>query len=127
MEMKLELVPIPVSDINRAKAFYVEDLGFNEDKDLSPAEGVRVVQLPPPGSGCSIILGDGLPRIAMEPGSVRGLHLVVDDIHAARDALARRGVPVEEVDEAMEGVKYAPFSDPDGNSWTLQEIAWRAA
>jgi catechol 2,3-dioxygenase-like lactoylglutathione lyase family enzyme len=127
MDMKLELVPIPVSDINRAKAFYVEGLGFNEDKDLHPAEGVRVVQLTPPGSGCSIVLGDGLPRIAMQPGSVRGLHLVVDDIHAARDGLSDRGVPVEEVEEPMEGVKYAPFRNPDGNTWTLQEIAWRAA
>jgi catechol 2,3-dioxygenase-like lactoylglutathione lyase family enzyme len=125
MEMKLELVPIPVVDIDRAKAFYVEGLGFSEDVDVRPADAVRVVQLTPPGSGCSIVLGSGLRRIAMEPGSIRGLHLVVDDIEAAREALAGRGVDVDEVDDDTEGVRYAPFRDPDGNSWTLQEMSWR--
>jgi predicted enzyme related to lactoylglutathione lyase len=127
MNMKLELVPIPVSDIDRAKAFYVERLGFNEDVDVRPAETVRVVQLTPPGSACSIVLGDGLPRIAMDAGSIRGLHLVVDDIEAARDTLVSRGVEVGELDDELEGVRYAPCSDPDGNSWTLQEMSWRAA
>jgi catechol 2,3-dioxygenase-like lactoylglutathione lyase family enzyme len=125
MEMKLELVPIPVSDVDRAKTFYVEALGFREDVDVRPADGVRVVQLTPPGSRCSIVLGDGLPRIAMDPGTIRGIHLVVDDIDVAREALAARGVEVEDVDDDTEGVRYAPFRDPDGNSWTLQEMSWR--
>ena len=125
MEMKLELVPIPVADVDRAKAFYVEALGFREDVDVRPVEGVRVVQLTPPGSACSIVLGDGLPGIAMEPGSIRGLHLVVSDIEAARETLASRGIDVAEADDDSEGVRYAPFMDPDGNSWTLQEMSWR--
>ena len=126
MEMKLELVPIPVNDIDRAKAFYIEKLGFVEDVDVSPTETVRVVQLTPPGSACSIVLGAGLPMIAMEPGSLRGLHLVVKDIVDARDNLVRRGVEIDEIDDQGEGVKYAGFSDPDGNTWTLQEMAWRS-
>jgi catechol 2,3-dioxygenase-like lactoylglutathione lyase family enzyme len=89
MEMKLELVPIPVADIDRAKAFYVEKLGFVEGLDVRPADTVRVVQLTPPGSACSIVLGAGLPMIAMEPGSIRGLHLVVKDVADARDELVR--------------------------------------
>jgi catechol 2,3-dioxygenase-like lactoylglutathione lyase family enzyme len=126
MEMKFELVPVPVGDIDRAKEFYVDRLGFEVDVDVQPAEGVRVVQLTPPGSACSIVLGAGLPMIAMEPGSIRGLHLVVKDITEAREALLGRCVEVAEVDEHAQGVKYAFFSDPDGNTWTLQEMPWRS-
>ncbi len=113
--------PVPVSDIDRAKAFYVEKLGFNADHDVRPAEAVRVVQLTPPGSGCSIVLGSGLPDIEMPPGSLRGLHLVVADIEAAREALAGRGVAVSGVTD-QGGIKYVMFADPDGNTWALQQV-----
>lgn len=126
MEMKLELVPVPVTDIDRAKAFYTEKLRFVVDVDVRPVEPVRVVQLTPPGSACSIVLGSGLPMIAMTPGSMRGLHLVVRDIAGARQELVGRGVEVDEIDDQGQGVKYAGFSDPDGNTWTLQEMAWRS-
>jgi predicted enzyme related to lactoylglutathione lyase len=122
MDMKLELVPVPVSDVDRAKAFYVEQVGFNADHDVRPNDTVRVVQLTPPGSGCSIVLSTGLPGIEMPSGSLRGLHLVVADIRQARAALTGRGVEVSEIDEQGMGIKYASFSDPDGNTWTLQEI-----
>ncbi len=127
MKMLLELVPVPVEDVERAKAFYV-GAGFTVDVDVEPAEGVRVCQLTPPGSACSITLTRGLPDLAdAAPGSVRGLHLVVADAVAAREELARRGVPVDDVDEVGRGVKYVRFSDPDGNTWVLQEMPWRAA
>jgi predicted enzyme related to lactoylglutathione lyase len=126
VEMKLELVPVPVTDIDRAKAFYVEQVGFEVDVDAKPNDATRVVQLTPPGSSCSIVLGAGLPQIAMQPGSIRGLHLVVRDIAEARDALLGRGVEVGEIDEQQQGVKYAAFSDPEGNTWTLQEMPWRS-
>jgi catechol 2,3-dioxygenase-like lactoylglutathione lyase family enzyme len=126
MDLKLELVPVPVSDIDRAKAFYVGQLGFHEDVDVRPTDSVRVVQLTPPGSECSIVLGAGLPQIAMEPGSIKGLHLVVKDIAEARDALIANGIQVGEIDDQGQGVKYAGFTDPDGNGWTLQEMAWRS-
>jgi predicted enzyme related to lactoylglutathione lyase len=126
MEMKLELVPVPVVDIDRAKAFYVDQLGFVEDVDVQPTESVRVVQLTPPGSACSIVLGAGLPMIEMEPGSIRGLHLVVKDIDAARQALNAKDVDVGEITEQGEGVKYAGFRDPEGNAWALQEMSWRS-
>ena len=126
MDLKLELVPVPVSDIDRAKAFYVDQLGFHEDVDVRPTDSVRVVQLTPPSSECSIVLGAGLPQIAMEPGSIRGLHLVVKDVAEARDALIANGVQVGEIDDQGQGVKYAGFTDPDGNGWTLQEMAWRS-
>jgi catechol 2,3-dioxygenase-like lactoylglutathione lyase family enzyme len=106
--MKLELVPIPVSDVDRAKAFYVEKLGFAADVDVRPVDGVRVVQLTPPGSSCSLGMGTGLPVYEGTPGSIRGLHLVVDDIEQARAELVARG-----------------FEDPDGNSLTLQQMPWR--
>ena len=122
MDMKLELVPVPVSDIDRAKAFYVDRAGFNADHDVRPGGPVRVVQLTPPGSACSIVLSSGLPGIEMPPGSLRGLHLVVTVIRAARAALLGRGVEVSEIDEQGMGIKYASFSDPDGNTWALQEI-----
>lgn len=122
MDMKLELVPVPVSDIDRAKAFYVDKLGFNADHDVRPNDTVRVVQLTPPGSACSIALLAGLPGAEMQPGSLRGLHLVVEDISKVREVLAGRGVEVSEIDEYPRGIKYVHFSDPDGNTWTLQEI-----
>jgi predicted enzyme related to lactoylglutathione lyase len=126
MEMKLELVPIPVGDVDRAKAFYVERLGFVEDVDVRPADGVRVVQLTPPGSACSIGMGTGLPAYDdMVPGAVKGLHLVVADIERARADLVGRGVDVGEVVDVGGGVKYAWLADPDGNTLTLQEMAWR--
>ena len=125
MDMKLELVPVPVTDVDRAKAFYAERLGFVVDVDVRPAEGVRVVQLTPPGSACSISLGTGLAVYGAPPGSVRGLHLVVDDIEQARAELVGRGVAVDEVVDVGGGVRYAGFEDPDGNSLTLQEMPWR--
>lgn len=122
MEMKLELVPVPVSDVDRARAFYVDQVGFHADHDVRPGNGMRVVQLTPPGSACSIVIGTGLGEISeMQPGSVKGLHLVVADIHKAREALAGQGVEVGEVDD-LGGIKYVSFRDPDGNSWLLQEI-----
>ena len=125
MEMKLELVPVPVTDVDRAKAFYVETLGFVEDVDVRPFEGLRVVQVTPPGSACSIGFGTGAPVYQGTPGTVRGLHLVVADIEKARAELLARGVEIDEVVDVGGGVKYAGFSDPDGNSLTLQEMPWR--
>lgn len=126
MDMKLELVPVPVSDVDRAKAFYVEQVGFKADHDVRPNDAVRIVQLTPPGSACSIVISTGLPEISgMQHGSVKALHLVVADIGKTRQALAERGVKVGEVDEHPQGVKYVHFSDPDGNTWLLQEMPWR--
>ncbi|SOD95004.1 hypothetical protein SAMN06272739_1066 [Blastococcus haudaquaticus] len=125
MDMKLELVPIPVADVDRAKAFYADRLGFTLDVDVTPADGVRVVQLTPPGSACSVGFGTGVPAYQGTPGSVRGLHLVVDGIERARDDLIGRGVDVGAVQDVGGGVRYAGFEDPDGNGWTLQEMAWR--
>ena len=125
MDMKLELVPIPVTDVDRAKAFYIEQLGFVEDVDVQPADGVRVVQLTPPGSACSIGFGTGLAAYGAAPGAIRALHLVVDDIEKARAELVGRGVEVGPVQDVGGGVKYAGFSDPDGNTLTLQEMPWR--
>ena len=122
-DMKLELVPVPVSDVDRSKAFYVEKVGFNLDLDVQPGNGMRVVQLTPPGSSCSIVIGTGLGEISeMQPGTVKALHLVVADIIKVREALAGRGVKVGEIDELPGGIKYVHFSDPDGNTWLLQEI-----
>jgi catechol 2,3-dioxygenase-like lactoylglutathione lyase family enzyme len=121
----LELVPVPVSDIDRAKAFYSERLGFHVDVDVRPADGVRVVQLTPPGSACSITLTTGIPWLDMPAGSLRGLHLVVSDIEEARAALLGRGTEVGPVED-LGGVFYASFADPDGNTWTLQHMPWRA-
>ena len=125
MDMKLELVPIPVADVDRAKAFYAEQLGFVVDVDVQPTDGVRVVQLTPPGSACSIGFGSGIPVYEAPPGSIRGLHLVVTDIEAARAELIGRGVDVGEIQDVGRGVKYAGFEDPDGNSLTLQVMPWR--
>jgi predicted enzyme related to lactoylglutathione lyase len=123
--MKLELVPVPVTDVDRAKAFYVDLLGFVEDVDVRPADGVRVVQVTPPGSACSIGFGTGVPAYEGTPGTVRGLHLVVADIEAARADLVGRGVDVGELVDVGGGVRYAWITDPDGNTLTLQEMAWR--
>src|SRR5205085_12369611 len=120
-EMKLELVPVPVSDVDRAKAFY-EKAGFTLGVDTRPTEGMRVVQFTPPGSACTIVFGTGMGDItAMTPGSVKGLHLVVDDINKAREALVKRGIAVGEITE-LSGMKYTGFSDPDGNTWLLHEF-----
>ncbi len=135
MDFRLELVLVPVSDVERAKAFYLERAGFELDVDTRPGEGMRVVQLTPPGSACSITIGEGLGLA--EPGSVRGLHLVVTDVVAAREELAARGVVVSDVrhfDREAGGWKpgpdpshddyasFADFADPDGNTWVLQEV-----
>jgi catechol 2,3-dioxygenase-like lactoylglutathione lyase family enzyme len=127
MKMKLELVPVPVSDVDRAKAFYVDKAGFHADLDVRPHDTIRIVQLTPPGSACSIVISTGLPMLQMPPGSLRGLHLVVGDITSVRSALVERGVDMGEVEEHDQGIKYAAFSDPDGNTWTLQEMPWRSS
>ena len=122
-EMRLELVPVPVSDVDRSKAFYVEQIGFNADFDHQASETLRMVQLTPPGSGCSIVIGTGMGEISeMIPGSIKGLHLVVKDVRMVRDLLIGRGVEVSDIVEYPRGIKSAFFSDPDGNSWELQEI-----
>jgi predicted enzyme related to lactoylglutathione lyase len=120
VEFRLELVQVPVSDVDRAKEFYVEKAGFNADHDHRVSDEVRFVQLTPPGSGCSIAIGTGLGP-GMAPGSVQGLQLVVDDIQAARAELAGRGVEVSEVQEFPWG-SFVFFSDPDGNGWAVQAI-----
>ncbi len=126
MEMKLELIPIPVGDVDRAKAFYVEKVGFSVDVDVRPVGGVRVVQMTPPGSACSISIGTGLPAYEdAPPGSVKSLHLVVADIETARAELLDRGVDVSPVEEVGGDVRYAAFTDPDGNSFVLQDMPWR--
>src|SRR5216117_82227 len=118
-EMKLELVPVPVSDVDRAKAFY-EKAGFKLEVDTRPTDTMRVIQFTPPGSACSIVFGTGMGEITeMQPGSVRGVHLVVADMEKARDALVQRGIEVGEITD-VSGVKYAEFRDPDGNLWLLQ-------
>jgi predicted enzyme related to lactoylglutathione lyase len=118
-------VPIPVADVERAKAFYADRLGFTLDVDVRPVDGVRVVQLTPPGSACSVGFGTGVPAYEGTPGTIRGLHLVVDGIEGARDELIGRGVDVGDIVDVGGGVRYAAFSDPDGNGWTLQEMSWR--
>lgn len=125
MQMKLELIPLPVSDVDRAIAFYTDKLGFTKDVDVQPSEGVRVVQLTAVGSGCSVGFGTGLDVYSGEPGSVRGLHLVVEDITEARAELAGRGVEVGEIHDFGGGVRGANFADPDGNTFELQEMTWR--
>src|SRR5215216_1759569 len=127
MDWKLELVPIPVSDVDRAKAFYAEKVGFNVDLDVNAdndqrvSDEMRVVQLTPPGSACSIAFGIGI--VDTPPGSVQALHLVVSDINVARAELVERGVEVGEVQD-LGGVLYASFSDPDGNGWALQQLPY---
>src|SRR5689334_19420866 len=138
MDWKLELVVVPVSDVDRAKAFYTEQVGFNLDVDRQMGDNFRVVQMTPPGSACSITIGVGMPTGA--PGSLKGLQLVVNDIDAARAQLAGRGVTVSEVSHFENGAMVAGaepqhadygsfifFDDPDGNSWAVQEVGHRAA
>lgn len=119
VEMKLELVTVPVSDVDRAKEFYVGKAGFNPDHDHTVSEELRFVQLTPPGSAASISIGRGLSQ--MEPGSIEGLQVVVSDIEAAREALAGRGVEVSDVQDFPWG-RFVFFADPDGNRWAVQEI-----
>jgi predicted enzyme related to lactoylglutathione lyase len=118
VDWKLELVAVPVSDVDRAKAFY-EQVGFNADHDRTVSEEIRFVQLTPPGSACSIALGKGI--VDSEPGSVKGLQMVVSDIQAAHEELVERGVEVSEVQEFPWG-SFVFFSDPDGNGWAVQAI-----
>jgi catechol 2,3-dioxygenase-like lactoylglutathione lyase family enzyme len=119
VDWKLELVIIPVSDVDKAKAFYTEQVGFVADHDHTVSDEVRFVQLTPPGSACSIAFGRGL--VSGEPGSVKGLQIVVDDARAAHDELAGRGVAVSDVQDLAWG-RFVFFQDPDGNSWSLQEL-----
>ncbi len=121
MQMKLEVASLPVTDVDRAKAFYVEQVGFVADHDQRVSDEVRFVQLTPPGSACSVVLGEGIVR--MPPGT-QELMVVVEDADAARAELAGRGVPVTEVDEQDWG-RFVHFRDPDGNSWTLQQLPVR--
>jgi predicted enzyme related to lactoylglutathione lyase len=120
----LELVPMPVADIDRSKAFYGDQLGWVCDVDITPADGVRIAQFTPPGSYCSILLSTGLPQVDMPVGSQRGLHLVVKDLEAARQQLVDHGVEVSAIED-LGGVFYAWFADPDGNTWALQHMPWR--
>ncbi|MFH8224788.1 VOC family protein [Streptomyces sp. NPDC018057] len=145
MEMKLEVVVLPVSDVDRAKQFYTERLGFRLDADFPVQDGYRVVQVTPPGSGCSVILGDGVSQA--RPGTLHGLHLIVTDIEQARQELAANGVEVSEPFQDVTGIfhhpgdadrvpglhperasygSFASFEDPDGNQWFLQEVTERA-
>lgn len=126
MQWTLEVVRIPVADVDSARRYYEEGVGFAADHDVSPADGVRVVQLTPPGSGCSIVLGTGIGESAA-PGSARGMQLVVADVEAARAALLERGVEVSEVQRVApgDGGAFVYFVDPDGNAWAIQEISAR--
>ncbi len=119
MDMKLELVAVPVTDVDRAKAFYVDQVGFNADHDHRVSDTLRFVQLTPPGSACSIVMGTGITDMA--PGSQKGLQVVVDDAEALRDELRSRGVDASDVDEQPWG-RFVYWSDPDGNSWAAQQM-----
>ncbi len=122
MDWKLELIAVPVSDVDRAKSFYAEKVGFNADYDQRVTDTLRFVQLTPPGSACSIAVGEGIVEGA--PGSVKGLQLVVADIHAARAQLVERGVEVSEV-QVLDWGSFVFFSDPDGNRWSVQQVPAR--
>ncbi|HEX7259691.1 MAG TPA: VOC family protein [Candidatus Saccharimonadia bacterium] len=119
MEMKIELIPIPVADVDLAKAFYVDKVGFIADYDEVVSDTLRFVQLTPPGSACSIVLGVGITD--MKPGSVKSYQMVVKNVAAAREELTKRGAEVSEVDVQPWG-SFVYFSDPDGNGWSLQEL-----
>jgi catechol 2,3-dioxygenase-like lactoylglutathione lyase family enzyme len=123
MDMKLELVPVPVTDVDRAKAFYVDKVGFNADHDHRVTDSLRFVQLTPPGSACSIVIGEGISEMA--PGSQKGLQVVVADIEETQRELRGRGVETSEIDDQPWG-RFIFFSDPDGNTWSVQEIPGRA-
>jgi catechol 2,3-dioxygenase-like lactoylglutathione lyase family enzyme len=136
MNWTLEVVVVPVSDVDRAKAFYADQLGFHVDHDTAVGDDVRFVQLTPPGSGCSIVISKGIPT--MEPGSLKGVQLVVNDIHKAHAQLVEKGVAVSDVTvvggeprppregEDLNNVGFVHFDDPDGNSWAVQQITNRA-
>jgi len=119
MDWKIELVAIPVTDVDRAKAFYVEQVGFNADHDYQVSDELRFVQLTPPGSACSVVMGTGVTE--MPPGSQKGVQVVVADVQAAREELLAHGVPASDVDVQPWG-SFVTFSDPDGNTWALQQI-----
>ena len=120
VQMKLELIAVPVSDVDRAKAFYVDQAGFNADHDHTVSDELRFVQLTPPGSACSITIGTGITQRS-EPGSIENLQLVVEDVEAARAALLEGGVEVSDVQDFPWG-RFVFFSDPDGNGWAVQQI-----
>jgi catechol 2,3-dioxygenase-like lactoylglutathione lyase family enzyme len=124
VDWRLELIVVPVADVDRAKAFYTEKVGFTLDHDVRPNEQMRVVQMTPPGSACSVVIGEGLPL--GDPGSVKGIQLVVEDIEAVREGLAGRGVSVGDVQqlgpEGSPGSRFCFFEDPDANSWAIQEL-----
>ena len=121
-QMKLELVAVPVTDVDRAKAFYTDKIGFNADHDYQVREGLRFVQLTPIGSACSIVIGEGITE--MQPGSQKGLQMVVSDVRAIREELVKRGVDISEIDVQPWG-DFAYFNDPDGNKWSLQQLPKR--
>jgi predicted enzyme related to lactoylglutathione lyase len=123
VDWKIELVAIPVTDVDRAKSFYVDQVGFNADHDHTVHEGLRFVQLTPPGSACSIVMGVGTTD--MPPGSQKGVQMVVSDVAAARKQLVERGVAASEIDVQPWG-SFVTFSDPDGNTWALQELPPRS-
>jgi catechol 2,3-dioxygenase-like lactoylglutathione lyase family enzyme len=122
MDWKIELVAIPVTDVDRAKSFYVDQVGFNADHDHQVSESLRFVQLTPPGSACSIVMGTGITE--MPPGSQRGVQVVVADVQAAREALIDHGVKASEIDVQPWG-SFVTFADPDGNTWALQQVPAR--
>jgi catechol 2,3-dioxygenase-like lactoylglutathione lyase family enzyme len=122
MEMRLEVVPLPVSDPDASKVFYVDQIGYHLDHDVEPGNGMRVIQLTPPGSACSIVFGTGMGDAAGDRDPVKNLHLVVRDIESARDLLQAAGVEMSPIRDLGGGIRYSYFSDPDGNSWALQEI-----
>lgn len=127
MDYRLEVIGLPVSDVDAAKSFYVDKVGFHLDHDIEPGSGMRVIQLTPPGSPTSVVIGTGMPLGT--PGEAKGMQLVVDDIDTARSELAGRGVEISEVQqlgpEGTNGTRFAFFSDPDGNGWSVQELKRR--
>jgi catechol 2,3-dioxygenase-like lactoylglutathione lyase family enzyme len=123
MDMKLELVAVPVTDVDRAKAFYIDQVGFNPDQDHRVTDGLRFVQLTPPGSACSIVIGTGITDMA--PGSQTGLQVVVEDVEAIQRQLRERGVDTTDIDDQPWG-RFIFFHDPDGNKWAVQQLPeWR--
>ena len=123
MDWKIELLAVPVTDIDRAKSFYVDQVGFNADHDVRVNENLRFVQLTPPGSACSIAIGEGITD--MVPGSQKGIQIVIADAEAARDALIAKGVAASDIDDQPWG-RFVYFSDPDGNAWALQQLPPRS-
>lgn len=121
-KMTIEVIFVPVTDVDRAKDFYVNKLGFVADHDHKVAEGLRFVQLTPEGSGCSIAIGEGITE--MKPGTMQGIMMVVDDVRAVKQSLEEKGVKMSDIDEQQWGI-FSYFNDPDGNSWTLQELPYK--